>query len=329
MALAAQGHLAAALSRLHEVPLEQFSDAHRATVQAMLKRFGAAPLRDEAGASSTDGWGYTADDAALDPWPMAVLRAYRVYWHSVLLGLATGGDGEARLQRDLARLAGLTDQPAKGFDGIEAALSERFQSQGLFTLFGRTAPLREFMLWREQEPVRHQAQLPQARVEVDVVCLDRFVSLGWLGFATAETLHTGGWAADGRLFCVAPAYRGKPEAFRVSFLTHEAQHLVDLREQPLLDQATLEYRAKLAELSVAQASLVALLAKFDANQSISRDSPHAFANACVMRDLRQMLLQQGHPVPATTENWQGVPADAVRKIATELLGLGRGSLTLE
>lgn len=314
MALAAQGRLAAALSLLSAASPEQLDDAQRASAQAMLARFGSGTDRLPGGGPE-----------GLDPWAMAVLTTYRRYWREVLLGLAPAAAGEATLRRELTPLAGIKDPgdaPAEGlFADIEAALAERFRALGLYTLFGRTAPLREFMLWREQQVSRHRVPLVSGPQEVEVVNLDGFISLGWLGFATAEALHTGGWAADGRLFCVAPAYRGKPEVFRVSFLTHEAQHLVDLRAQAPLDQAALEYRAKLAELSVAEATLPALLAKFDANRSTSRETPHAHANDRVMHDLGEALRRQGLlPERGATPDWSALPAEAVRRAAAELLG---------
>lgn len=53
---------------------------------------------------------------------------------------------------------------------------------------------------------------------------------------------------NGIINCVKSAYDFDSEAFQVSLLKHEAQHVRDLARDPNMSSEDLEYRAKLVEL---------------------------------------------------------------------------------
>ena len=74
--------------------------------------------------------------------------------------------------------------------------------------------------------------------------------LSWLHFATFGNVYAGGWAKKDALYCIVPRFRDElhTDAFYVSFLKHETQHLRDYQEFPQLKAPDLEYRAKLVEI---------------------------------------------------------------------------------
>lgn len=84
-----------------------------------------------------------------------------------------------------------------------------------------------------------------------------------------------------------------------------------------LQAIDLEYRAKLTELAFASSSMPRLLNKFTGNGAANPDSPHAFANYRVSRDLYQAIF--GSPLPETGKPWHRVGADKVNPAARALL----------
>ncbi|MEP6938959.1 MAG: hypothetical protein ABI846_04285 [Rudaea sp.] len=257
----------------------------------------------------------------LDPWAARVLSTYRRYWTHVMLGTQTAAQGErelaATLATTLALPAGAEAAPeiAPGMDKLEPLLSAKFDARGLHALFGVTAPLREFMLWRKQSDQTYDIDLPSGREAVHVTMMEDFLSLGWLGYAVCDYHHTGGWATPERLFAVRSAYDLDSESFKVSYLAHEGQHFSDYRRFPGLAQPDLEYRAKLVELSKADTSLYELIAAFAANGSANREQPHPWSDRQVVNDLAAKLALDA-PTP---ETWKRVPVAQIQAAARDLL----------
>jgi len=172
---------------------------------------------------------------------------------------------------------------------------------GLHALTGRTEPFYELMIWKKEETKVYDVALPEGPVNVKVVFLDGFASFGWSGFATCGVAQTGGWAKPDALYAVRSSYDVGSEGFRVSYLTHEGQHFADYAKYPKLEQPELEYRAKLSEIAMSQATTAELLQRFAALAGTSRALPHAFANRQV-----QLALE-------------GVPLDKARQVASAKL----------
>lgn len=255
-------------------------------------------------------------DPGLDVWTARVLDAYRDYWTRTLMGVETAEGGTQNLAATLARLIGITGEAAAqaDMDAIEPALKERLRSKGFFSLHGVTSPFREFMLWRTQQVQDFQVELPESNVAVSVVMLDGFICLGWAGYATGNRYHCAGWATREHLYCVRSSYDPGSEAFRVSYLAHEAQHFTDYKRFPQLEGPELEYRAKLVELVYADTTRDALLGNFGRNGSDSRDNPHGFANRRLTNDLVRLLKVAAPAGPW----WDGLPPASIRAAAREL-----------
>ena len=303
MALAVQGEMARALPLLRGIQAERLEPARRANLGQVLARF-----RDERRATRVD-----SAALGLDAWTAGVLVDYRRYWYRAMLAPAQREAAERALARRLA--ARLGQPPATGMDELEPPLQQQLAERGWHALFGLTLPLREFMLWREQQEQRYTVALPEGEEQVPVAMLDGFVSYGWVGFATAERSHTGGWTTPGQLFCVRSAYQTDSEAFRVSYLAHEGQHFADQRRFPALEQPELEYRAKLTELALAGQTQDTLLQGFADNQSDQRANPHAYANRQLTLDLSAALGRAA----GQTRWWQDLAPDQIRVAARRLL----------
>lgn len=246
-----------------------------------------------------------------------VIAAYQRYWTGSLMKKVSP---EARLQGLEAALSaihgGADAGPGKPLD-LFALSSAAIARRGFHSLSDHTPPWRNFLLWKKQEEVPYTVQLTDTRRELRVVFMDEFYSEGWTHFASLGLISASGWASADKLYCVAWAYDRDSENFRVSYLKHEARHLVDYERFPELDRAELEYRAKLTELAFASATLNRLLEQFTRNAAPNPAAPHAFANHRVTRDLYEAL--HGETFPENGNPWLHLSAGRVNPVARDLL----------
>jgi len=267
-------------------------------------------------------------EEALPPLSNAVLLAYRSYWQDSMMRRVTREDAEAELKRRLDAILAqwrIADSPSDSLGAASEQARQAVGRDGLFALAGVTAPYYELALWRSQSERRYDVQLHDRRVATRVVFLDDFVSFGWAGFATCNRAHTGGWATRTALFAVRSAYDLDSEAFRVSYLAHEARHFSDYRRFPNLEQPELEYRAKLTELALAETTSHRLIAGFARTASRDRYLPHHFANYWVATDMSRSIFGSAELVDSR-ERWERVPAPEIRAAARQLLAANERNL---
>lgn len=185
----------------------------------MLDRFGpgGAPV------------GPTVDD----PWVARLVQAFETYWRRAL---TTGGElreAEDALAAEVGDLVGQPHLTADALDDVDGEVRAEAERRGVHVLLGRTAPLRELMVWREERVEHRRVALPGGVEEVRVTFFDDFAVRGWGHYATCGRRSAGGWATEEGLFAVVPAYRSlTDETFSVRFLAHEAQHFADKRRLP-------------------------------------------------------------------------------------------------
>jgi hypothetical protein len=272
---ALQANMGAALAELRAVNGNQFSGVEARFRHCVLARFGEQTNADPLGPK-------------LDPFTEQVFDRYRDYWRTSLLDPGARESALAHLETELRAILGAN--VAAGFEAVEQELQRQLSARSYHVLLGQTGLLREFMLWRQQSSLTYQVHLPEGEHQTRVEVLDGFVSRGWTDYATCRLRGTGGWAKDGVLFAVRPRYASLDnEEFQVTFLGHETQHAVDLREFPDLEPWQLEYRAKLVELALARETRAQVLGKFSEDQGDDRASPHSYANRRVLLDLRRAL----------------------------------------
>jgi hypothetical protein len=304
MDFALQGNLQAAVPHFKKIPLDVLPRKDQEVVQCILARSDVHVLK--------------AAERDLDEWTAKVLDAYQTYWSNAMLGTMSADAGEHKLIGTLASLVGdpLDNGASTEMTPIEEKLKTRLSEHGYYALFGVTRPFREFMLWRKETDRTYAIDLPEGSEEVHVTMLDDFVSLGWLGFATCDYYHTGGWARPDRLYCVCSSYDLDSEDFRVSYLAHEGQHFSDYRRFPELEQPELEYRAKLVEIAMSNTTLYGLLKSFSENTSDSRNQPHAYVNRRLLHDLGSSLLNDNPPAGSW---WERVSPTAIHDAGARLL----------
>lgn len=254
--------------------------------------------------------------ATTDPLVAELITTYQHYWRRSLLGELSAEEGEAEIERAVGELLkhhGVAD--GKEESALARARSE-VERRGFHMLGGRTLPLMDLLIWENEALERYAVELTDGTQPVEVVFLSGFLARGWADYATFGKAHTGGWAADDRLYCRQADYDVGSEKFRVSYLAHEARHFADYSRFPALDSIELEYRAKLTELAFAENLLPDLLESFTSRGESRSRAPHPFANYAVIRDLRARLAGGEDTTP---EDWASVDPARVRTLAHQLL----------
>ncbi|MEP6731933.1 MAG: hypothetical protein ABJE10_14895 [bacterium] len=290
-----------AVAAMRSIDSSRLAMRYRATRACMLQRLGArvAPTIELS-----------------DPFLRGVLATYHEYWLRSMRDEHPSADNEAWLLEALnARVAAAGEAKGATLDDLEAPLTSLARARGYHVLFGVTSPLREFMLWKTETDAHYDVRLPESTQAVTVVFMSDFASLGWVGFATCDRHHTGGWTKPDRLYAVRSAYDLDSEDFRVSYLAHEGQHFSDAKRFPDMKQERLEYRAKLVELAVGKASVYELLDAFAGNVSSDPEVPHSFANGRVVRDMAARLS----PGKSDQPRWRDVSVERINAAAAALL----------
>lgn len=273
---ALQGDANAALAALDAVPAEQFTGFAAEYRRCMHGRFGRDAPPYLAGG---------IDDA----FAREVLWTYQAYWwHALTAPDTREAQADALLQR-LRALVGPAADDANDFETLEPLLSAKLLEHGFHALQGLTPPLRELMLWRSEEVREYDVALPEGPQRVEVHLLDDFAAWGWSHFARCGLGSNGGWTTDEAIYAVRPRYPDlQAESYRFSLLGHEGQHFAD-KQRWKLENWELEYRAKLTELTLAQARSQKLLHNFSRAQGDDKDAPHPYANKRVLAALREQL----------------------------------------
>jgi hypothetical protein len=304
-ALALQGNLAEAASLFRETDQAGETVFDAALANRFQKRFVE---RNEAVAPGSG-------DPAVD----AIVTAYRDYWALVLTGAQTADQGKLALEAELSKAlsdSGEHETAAAGGD-VFIRVGRLLDDREYYYLDTPAPPLLDLFLWKKQKNRTYRVRLTDRTEEVRVTFLDQVYSLGWKEYATLGLVATTGWVEGERLYCVEDAYERSSEKFEVSFLKHERRHLADLKRFPSLDSAELEYRAKLTELAFASTSLATVLDDFTGKSADNPDSPHAWANYRVTRDLYREMF--GGPFPESGNPWAGADPAAVNSTARVLL----------
>ncbi len=288
-----------AIRILSEVEPHNLSDEHEAFRKCALARLTGTDAQDRA-----------LDDAR--PLEEKLLAHFRTYWREAVRDPA-GADAAQSLL--VASVFGtLNIEPASDLSLLESAITDRLQSQGAYSLQGRTGRLRELMIWHSQTERMHTVRLPEQEVTTRVLYLDDFSSGGWSSYLGCDTVGTGGWADEDALYVVVPRWSSlEDERFEVSFLAHESQHFADYAAFPGLAGWELEYRAKLVELHLANESRTRLIQRFEANQGDDPEDAHSYANRLVVEAVRTRITQ---PAGASLVDAE---ADDVKRAALDAL----------
>jgi hypothetical protein len=222
-----------------------------------------------------------------DRFTQRLVSIYRQYWYD------SAAKPEQREQTEkilLSKLNQLLGSAISNIDDLAPLMEERLKKRGLRLMKGRTGYLQELMIWRREETQVVTVELPEESNPTTVFFKHDFLSLGWSNYLSCGRTGTGGWTDSVGLHVVTPSYDNlTDENFKVNFLAHESQHFADKRRYKTIENWELEYRAKLAEMAFAAATMEKLLLAFSANQSDDQSDPHSYANKRVLTAVRNRL----------------------------------------
>lgn len=260
--------------------------------------------------------------AVEDEWIFKVILAYYEYFRIVLTNRQHVTIAESILTEKLNELVLLAND--QDLNSIEEELKRMFAEKGYYFLGGVTPPFRGPYIWRTMETHQYEVELPSTIQPVTVHMMSNFLLESWIGFATCEQKHVGGWANSKELFCNAYAYHDlNDEQFQISYLKHEAQHLFDMNHFPHLQSKQLEYRAKLVELIYSRN--YDILRKFLMEAKNDPNYPHSFAAYQIIRDLSSLFFNMEF-VP-NIAMWQDIDYEEISIAARSLLGTDTQKLT--
>ena len=203
--------------------------------------------------------------------------------------LVSGLDKLSKVEGRKATLFETSREP--NIDTLETFFIKTAKERGYYLLMGRTKPLLELMIWKKEERITCHIELPTDSFSVNVVFAQDFLSKGWLGYATFDEKHTGGWYKGDTIYNVGAKPGNNNERFHVSLLGHEGRHISDTKLYGDLESWILEYRAKLTELLLAEKSFWKLLNGFKDQAQDNISVPHAYASYRLMNDLMSELTK--------------------------------------
>ena len=203
-----------------------------------------------------------------------ILLEYQKYYRDVFYIRTDDAEASAKLMRALSLLLGVSDDEEK----IAEKLSVIFEENGYHIKTGRTNGHYGPYVWKNTEKKEYEVELPEGKGSYTVNILSGFIMCSWMDYITFGRFGTRGWADEGGINCIEGRYDFESEAFTVSLLKHEAQHVMDMKRFPDITPAELEYRAKLVELIYS--SDRNLILKFLGEADLTKnDDSHAYASA--------------------------------------------------
>lgn len=253
--------------------------------------------------------------------PGEILCAYQKYYRAVFYLRHEHRQAADALAQDLCRFLGLGGEGLTLDELEEGPVSAAFSSAGYHFLGGKTGGYYGPYVWNTTEEVCYTVELPEGEQDYAVKLLDGFVSRSWLDYLSLGRIGTGGWTDDdGIINCIRSAYDLNSEAFTVSLLKHEAQHVMDLRRCPDMSPGDLEYRAKLVELIYTSSRNLLLPFLHEAARD-DHANGHSLAAECIIAGYRKKL-------GISAEALNTIPLSTIQSVALELFRESSSSLSI-
>jgi hypothetical protein len=267
MVQALQQNLIETVSILQNIPLDRLGSKDREVAETIINRFSNPTFQ--------------FDESKYKEYPELVkkfLSAYQEYLFNVLLNKIERDVANSQLLERLVEITQMSIPKGTDFTSFDVMLDivtftgKKLEELGFYHFLDKRAGIFDFMILKTQYEKEYDVELPAGTELVTVVFLDDFIIFGWMGFATADLYHVGGWVMPDKIYCVKPSYDINSENFLISYLVHEAQHFQDYQLFPHMENAyaiELEYRAKLAEIIMGKETVVEKLNSFEANQLLA------------------------------------------------------------
>jgi hypothetical protein len=175
----------------------------------------------------------------------------------------------------------------------------------------------DLIIWTKQSIETYNINIGDTIVNVPVVFIDSTITFGWEGYATFDNFYPGGWTSHDTLYCIRKDYDIESEKFRVSYLTHETQHLLDDRLYTGYTRWMAEYRAKLAELSVAEKTVYDLINAFIKGSKNDSRLTHPYAEYRLIEDLSNEVFSEKRVTDI--QRWKEISYQEINNASKKIL----------
>jgi len=246
----------------------------------------------------------------------SLVNIFKIYWRSSLLD--PDKDYDSLLREDLNLFFSHRYDTKNESFNLDSCITNFVTSEGYYSNgFGKVGRLRDLLVWKTQKDSTYTFSIKDEVISAPVVFLEDFVTKGWGNYATINQ-SIGGWATDDALYCVKESYDIESVWFTVHYLAHEGKHFSDYKIFPKLSGFDLEFRAKLAELSLARETVYPLIKRFigSANYDDS-DNQHPVANYFVIKGLSKKIFDSESVTDMTL--WETIDVDIINNAAYALL----------
>lgn len=253
-----------------------------------------------------------------------ILTTFHNYWSEILMKESSVRKADQKYRKILIQqLTSISNsgnhkiEPDKIQFDFRNAIRSLLKENGYFNRLDRTGNIMDLIIWTKQTEKIYDVNLEDTVLKVPVVHIDSVLSYGWEGFATFDHFYPGGWTSPDTLFCITKDYDLSSEKFIVSYLTHESKHLLDAKIYINYPKWVAEYRAKLAELSVADSTLYNLLNGFIKGQKNDSRLTHPYAEYVVISELSKELLNEDFETDLNI--WKKIPQTDINIVSKRLL----------
>ncbi len=270
---------------LNSIPDDSLSADQRKIKEEYISRFQ----------TKTEKFEFKTEDSLI----VNVLKIFHNYWRDVLMKKKSLRESEEEngmllvnyLKSNFSPKGHLSEKEIK-MENVVYYLSNMLKQNGYHSRIDKTGNILDLIIWTKQSTKNYTINLADTTVNVPVVFIDSTITLGWEGYATFDHFYPGGWTGTDTLYCIKKDYDINSEKFRVSLLTHETQHLLDAKLYSDFPRWRAEYRAKLAELSVANKTVYDLINGFIKGSENDSRLPHPFAEYKIIGDLSEEIFNQ-------------------------------------
>jgi penicillin V acylase-like amidase (Ntn superfamily) len=257
-------------------------------------------------------------DTTLNP----LNRIFQEYWRKSLLNTSSDSIYEKEFLQKLLVFFKNENLKTKfimleiSHDNIAQVYESYIKFKGFKAIeFRKSENKYDFFVWKTETDTNYVVSLINDTLKLNVRFLDDIIAMGWNEYATLGRVFTGGWALTDSMRCVKKAYDIKSEGFLIHYLSHEAQHILDFKIFPGLSQTDLEYRAKLAQLSLGKNEIYGWISYF-INHAKNDGIAHHVASFNLVHDMSKVIFNKEEE--SDIQKWKLISVDKINTVAKQM-----------